>query len=96
MVFGLDRQALLARNQARSPRYRPTLEHAIELEAQVVVQPPGGMFLHHELPPGAALEPGLRFGGSAEIPFLAIGLERIAPDPRFDLVARRGFGFAAG
>jgi hypothetical protein len=48
------------------------------------------------LPAGAALAPGLRFGGSAEIPFLAIGLERIAPSPRLSLGARRGFGFAAG
>src|SRR5438067_1609413 len=96
MIFGLHRQALLARNEARTPGHGPALEHAVELETQVVMQPPRGMFLHHELPAGARPDPRFRFRGSAKIPFLTISLERIAPAPRFDLGARRGFGFAAG
>src|SRR6185436_13169646 len=39
MVFGLHREALVGGVEARAFRHRPALEHALELEAKVVVQP---------------------------------------------------------
>src|ERR1051326_9230336 len=60
MVFGANRKPLLARHQARSSRHRPALEHAVELEPQIVMQPARRVLLHHELPAGAG--PQLRLG----------------------------------
>src|SRR4051812_31463738 len=39
MVFGLHGEALVAGIEARALRYRPALQHALELEAKVVMQP---------------------------------------------------------
>ena len=48
VVLHLDRQALVCRIERRTARYRPGLEDAIMLQAEVVVQPRGGMLLDHE------------------------------------------------
>src|SRR5258708_12530414 len=38
MVLGLHRKALVGGGEARSFRHRPALQHALELEAKVIVQ----------------------------------------------------------
>ena len=48
MILDLDRQALVARIEARTLRHRPALQHAIEFEAEVVVQAARRMALHDE------------------------------------------------
>ncbi len=56
MILGAHREALLAQREARAARDGPALEHAVELEPQVVVKPARGMLLHHELA-GRVLRP---------------------------------------
>ncbi len=48
VVFDLDGEPLLARHQGRTARHRPALHHAVELEAQVVVQPRRRVLLDDE------------------------------------------------
>src|SRR5262245_66679560 len=58
VILHLDRETLLARNQARAARHGPALHHAIELEPQVVMQPARRMLLNDErIPLGAASTP---------------------------------------
>jgi hypothetical protein len=65
MVFDVHRQRLDGRIEMRPLRHRPTLEDAIQLETEVVMQPPGRMLLHNELPAGRRGNgfPSRRFGG---------------------------------
>jgi hypothetical protein len=78
MVLGLDRHAAVARDEARTLRNRPALEHAVELEPEVVVQPASGVLLHHELEGARALAACAtpRLGRAAEVPLPLILLER--------------------
>ena len=46
VVFDRDGEALLARDQARAAGHRPALEHAVQREAEIVVQPGRVMLLH--------------------------------------------------
>ncbi|MGY4642513.1 hypothetical protein ACVW07_000346 [Cellulomonas sp. URHB0016] len=48
MVLDMDRHPSHVRVERRAARHRPADEHAVDLEAQVVVQPPGTMALDHE------------------------------------------------
>jgi hypothetical protein len=48
MIFDLDRERTLARVEARSFWNGPAFENALQFEAEVVVQPGGGVFLHDE------------------------------------------------
>jgi hypothetical protein len=48
MVFGAHRKSFVRRIEARPLGHGPAQEHAIELKAQVVMQPPGGVLLHDE------------------------------------------------
>src|SRR5262249_29338334 len=48
VVLHVHREALVGGIEARSLRHRPALEHALELESEVVVQPRGGVLLDHE------------------------------------------------
>ena len=48
VVLGVHREPLLVRIEARAARHRPALEHAVELEPQVVVQATRSMTLDHE------------------------------------------------
>ena len=48
MIFDLDGQALDPGVEARAFRHRPALEHAIHLQAKIVMEPPCGVFLHDE------------------------------------------------
>src|SRR5215467_11497256 len=75
MIFHLNRQALLARNEARTAGHRPALHHAVELEPHVVMQPAGGMLLDDELITlGSPCAPA-RLRGHVEFALLAINLQ---------------------
>src|SRR5262249_30984722 len=76
VVLGLHGQPLVRGIEARSLRHRPALEHALHREAEVVVQPRGGVLLHHE---GAVAAVGLRprgRGRDREVPLAAVLAER--------------------
>src|SRR5262249_12250751 len=48
MVFHFDREALVARHEARPLGDGPALKHAVEFEAEVVMQAPRRVLLDHE------------------------------------------------
>jgi hypothetical protein len=48
MVLDLDRQPSVVGIERGPARHRPGLEHPVQLQAQVVVQPGGGMLLDDE------------------------------------------------
>ena len=75
MVFGLDREPLLARHQARAAGDRPALHHAVELEPQVVVQPRRRVLLDDEAVALGARLAAARLRRHAEFPFLAVDVE---------------------
>ena len=81
MVLGAHREPLLAQREARAAGDGPALEHAVELEPQVVVKPAGGMLLHHELAGRVSRGLRLRLRRPCEVALAGI----------FDeLLARRG------
>ena len=45
VVLDMDRQALLAGIEARPFRHRPALQHPVELEPEIIMQPARGMLL---------------------------------------------------
>src|SRR5581483_5992336 len=59
VILDLDRQTLVRRVERRSAGDRPGLEHSIELEAQIVVQPAGRVLLHHEPQPRGRRYPAI-------------------------------------
>ncbi len=76
MVLDMDRQALLARNQARPLGHGPALEHPIHLQPQIVMQPAGGVFLDDEAVASGGLCPfAARLRRRLEITFFAVGGE---------------------
>ncbi len=48
MVLRADRQALVGRVEAGPLGDRPALEHAVDLQSQIPVQPGGVVLLNHE------------------------------------------------
>ena len=56
MIFDWNSQALDFGVQRRTVRNRPGLEHAVELQAKVVVQASSGVLLHHEEQRAAPLQ----------------------------------------
>src|SRR5215469_5380943 len=76
MVLGAHRKPLLAERQARAAGDRPALEHAIELEPQIVVQPPRGMLLDNEFMSAARAERGAGLRRAGKIALLRIAFER--------------------
>src|SRR5207249_4675734 len=76
VVFGLHREPFLVSDEARPVRDDPALEHAIELEPQVIVQAPRRVHLHNEL--AAQIGPRLRgrLAGLAEITLALIFAQR--------------------
>lgn len=48
MILDLDGEPLLAGDQARAASHCPALQHAADLEPEVVVQPAGGVLLDDE------------------------------------------------
>src|SRR4029453_16318215 len=75
MVFTLHGEPLPARHQAWATRYPPALHHAVEFEPQVVMQPPGGVFLDDISVAPPALHLALRLGGHIKTTFGAIGFQ---------------------
>src|SRR5262245_46566781 len=75
MIFHVDGKALLVRNEARAAGDRPTLHHAVELEPQVVVQTPRGVFLDDELISLGLVCAPPRLGGHVELALPAVYLK---------------------
>ncbi len=77
MVLDLDREALVAVLQRRPLRHRPGLEHAVELEAEVVMQAARRVLLDHEqqrpAPIGGQLR--CRLGCARERPLLGVAFQ---------------------
>src|SRR5690242_9145445 len=48
VVFGLNRQVMVVRVHAGAFGYSPTLQHAVHLEAEVIMERCGVMLLHHK------------------------------------------------
>lgn len=46
VVLDMDGKALLSWVEARPSRYRPTLEHAVHLQAKIIMQAPRSVLLH--------------------------------------------------
>ncbi len=76
VILDVHREPLLLRVPRRSLGHRPALEHAVHLEAQVVVQAPRGVLLHHEEAPARGRVPSEGLGGAIRIALLAVGFER--------------------
>jgi len=81
MVLGPHREALLLRIQGGALRHRPAREGAGDLEAQVVVEPPRRVLLHHEAAGSARprgrgrVLPAERLRCASGIALAAVGLE---------------------
>src|SRR5215204_5953900 len=82
MVFDMDRESTLPRIQRRPARDSPRHKDAIDLEAEVVVEPSGAVPLHDVSPGGGGrfatvrfrrIAPGLRC--AFEPPFASVRLE---------------------
>src|ERR1700760_1362808 len=75
MVLDFDREPLVMRVKRWSSRDGPGLEDAVELEAEIVVQPRRGVFLDHEaaLLGGRDLDVTRRLRGFLEVTLLAVG-----------------------
>ena len=79
MVLDLDRQPLDRRIERRALGHRPRLEGAVELQAEIVVQPRGVVALHHEAQGLAGRDGRLagRLFRQAEVALGAIGGETV-------------------
>ncbi len=75
VVLDVNGKTLLARNEARPARDRPALHDAVEFQPQVVMQPPGGMFLDHVAIALASLRLPARLRRDVELAFLPVGLQ---------------------
>ena len=77
VILDLDGQALVVRIERGSARYRPGLEHAIEFEPEIVMQPRRIVALDDEAQPLPLRDSRFagRLGGQAEVAFCAIGSE---------------------
>src|ERR1700678_2928533 len=79
MVLHPNRQPFIGRIQAGAFGDGPTFQHAIQFQAEVVMQPARRMFLNgiNELPLGSA-DAATRLWSALELPLGAIGLQRVA------------------
>ena len=75
MVLDLHGQPLLAGHQARTLGDRPALHHAVELEPEIVVQPPRGVLLDDVLVALAARLAPARLRRHVELAFAAVDLQ---------------------
>src|SRR5262249_48432538 len=75
MVFHVDRETLLARNETRAASHGPTLHDPAKLEPQVIRQTPCGVLLDDELVSFGPTPPPPRLGGDVEFAFPAIYLK---------------------
>src|SRR5215470_19209176 len=75
MIFHVDCKALLARHETRAAGDRPALHHPVELEPQVIMQAPRGVFLDDELISLVSMRAPPWLRGHVELAFLAIYLK---------------------
>ena len=77
MIFDVNGEPLVGGVEARALGDRPACKHAIELEAEVVVEIAGGVLLHDETRTRAALRPGATpgLGRPREVALAAVVLE---------------------
>src|SRR5262249_43132402 len=80
-VLDVHGETLLRGIEAGTLRNRPALQHAVELETEVVVQAAGGVALHDEAPTFARRRLAGRLGRAPEVALAAIVVERHAPTP---------------
>src|SRR5690606_1859942 len=77
VVLDMDSQPLFGRNKARTTGDCPACKHPIDLQPQIIVQPPGCMFLNDETVAGSAcLGAAVGLCCLPEIPLLPVGFER--------------------
>src|SRR6185503_5765349 len=100
VILDFDRQSLVVRVEAGPLGDRPALQHPAQAEAEIVMQPGCGMFLHHEEAVAACFDRlgagGL--GGFGEVALLAIAGQRFLRGalPGHQRAARRLAGAFAG
>ena len=75
MILDVHSKPFFARIEARPPRHGPALHHAIEFEAEIVMQPPRRVFLDHIAISDAVAFAAARLSGDAEFPFLTVKFE---------------------
>src|SRR5262249_21957898 len=75
MILGADGQALDLRTEARAARDSPALQHAVQLQPEVVMQAPGGVLLGHVAPARFAALCALRLRSFRESALGMIGRE---------------------
>ena len=81
MVLDVHGQPLLLGPQRRSLGHRPALQHAVHLQADVVMEAPGGVFLDHEQA-SLAPTPGTEgLGRALGIALLPVGVEGSGHNP---------------
>src|SRR2546422_1290864 len=93
MVFGLDRQTLVGRIEGRAFGDGPRFQRPINLQPEVVVQAPRGMFLDHEKRAGLRgfFPRGLR--GAVEASFAAVDRKRTRLNSSHGYISYCGFCF---
>ena len=76
MIFHLHGEALVGGIERRAFGDGPRFQHAVHLEAEVVMQAGGAVLLHHEAPLLALAELGRRLGRLLEVAFPFVFLKR--------------------
>src|SRR5262249_13884084 len=75
VVLDVDGETLFAGDQAWPARDRPALHHAVQLHAQIVMQPTRGMFLYDVAASLAAARFPARLRRDVEFAFLSVDLQ---------------------
>ncbi len=75
MIFHVDGEALLVRNETRAAGDRPALHHPVELEPQVIMQTPCGVLLDDEVISLGSMRAPPRFRGHVELALPAVYLK---------------------
>src|ERR1700686_512256 len=75
MVLDVDGETFFAGIETRATRDRPAFHNAVELEPQIVMQPPCRMFLNHITVAAAFFPTAARLRRDAELSFLAVDFE---------------------
>src|SRR5208282_2240650 len=76
MVFGLHRQPFVGRIERRAFWNGPRFQDPVDLETEIVVQPPGVMFLDDKPVPAASALLSPRFGSFLKFPLSPVFAER--------------------
>jgi hypothetical protein len=75
MVLDVNGQPLLLGSERGALRHRPALEHAVHLQAHVVVQAAGGVLLDDEQPALAGARRAERLGRARGVALLPVVVE---------------------